>query len=101
MHSPTLRFDNLNPPISSVLPAYLSWRLSVRGLFWQVLGMFLNPNRVGPFFAAVVGFVFHVTSYYRKLMNFFEEAKARPQHLTPKVTAYVPAHAKTEHLEDT
>jgi uncharacterized protein YeaO (DUF488 family) len=39
--------------------------------------MFLNPNRVGPFFAAIICFVYHITSYYRGLEELVKEAKIK------------------------
>ena len=39
--------------------------------------MFLNPNRVGPFFAAATGFVYHIISYYRGLQNQLKRSKIK------------------------
>ena len=67
-------------------------------MVWTVLGMFLNPNRVGPFFAAVTGFVFHITSYYNGLTDQFKQAKIKLKEMMvefrQKVQAEVAAKAK-------
>jgi len=67
-------------------------------MVWTVLGMFLNPNRVGPFFAAVTGFVFHITSYYNGLQNQFKQAKIKLKEMMlefrQKFQAEVTAKAK-------
>jgi len=38
-------------------------------LLWQ------NPSKVGPFFAAATGFIFHIVNYYRGLQSMMKEAK--------------------------
>ena len=67
-------------------------------MVWTVLGMFLNPNRVGPFFAAVTGFVFHIMSYYNGLQDQFKQAKIKLKEMLlefrQKFQAEVAAKAK-------
>ena len=64
--------------------------IAVQVFVWTVMGMFLNPNRVGPFFAAATGFTYHIVCFYRGLENQLKEAKMKLKQMMQEFRANLP-----------
>jgi hypothetical protein len=64
--------------------------VGVQVIVWTILGMFLNPGRVGPFFAAATGFMFHIVRFYRGLESQLKEAKMKLKKMIQEFRANLP-----------